>query len=92
MNAQVFPYAMAYACLKSVNYALFFWIPFYLTMSLKMDNTTASLVSVRLNCSIIRWIAIAHLNCCRCCMTSVRSSADLLADTCRTRWAFALLL
>lgn len=38
---------MAYACLKSVNYALFFWIPFYLTVSLNMTNSTADLVSVR---------------------------------------------
>ena len=24
-------YALSYACLKSVNYALFFWLPFFLT-------------------------------------------------------------
>jgi OPA family glycerol-3-phosphate transporter-like MFS transporter 3 len=42
----VIPYAMSYACLKSVNYALFFWLPFYLTVSLQMDNSTADFFSV----------------------------------------------
>ncbi|RLN90652.1 hypothetical protein BBJ28_00004045 [Nothophytophthora sp. Chile5] len=43
----VFPYSMSYACLKSVNYALFFWIPFYLTVSLNMENSKADAFSVR---------------------------------------------
>jgi hypothetical protein len=38
---------MSYACLKSVNYALFFWIPFYLTVSLHMGNSQAGTFSVR---------------------------------------------
>lgn len=42
----VFPYAMAYACLKSVNYALFFWLPFYLTVSLHMDNSQGGTFSM----------------------------------------------
>ncbi|TDH71118.1 hypothetical protein CCR75_002696 [Bremia lactucae] len=42
----VFPYAMAYACLKSVNYALFFWLPFYLTVSLHLDNSHAGSFSM----------------------------------------------
>ncbi|CEG44428.1 sugar phosphate [Plasmopara halstedii] len=42
----VFPYAMAYACLKSVNYALFFWLPFYLSVSLHMDSSQAGTFSM----------------------------------------------
>ncbi|KAG7385018.1 hypothetical protein PHYPSEUDO_002030 [Phytophthora pseudosyringae] len=42
----VLPYAMSYACLKSVNYALFFWIPFYLTVSLHMENSQADSFSM----------------------------------------------
>ncbi|RHY65703.1 hypothetical protein DYB34_001510 [Aphanomyces astaci] len=44
----VLPYALAYACLKSLNYALFFWLPFYLTISLGMDDAKADMYSVRL--------------------------------------------
>ncbi|RHY25241.1 hypothetical protein DYB32_008438 [Aphanomyces invadans] len=40
-------YALAYACLKSLNYALFFWLPFYLTLTLGMDDAKADLYSVR---------------------------------------------
>ncbi|KAG1690859.1 hypothetical protein DVH05_027461 [Phytophthora capsici] len=42
----VLPYSLSYACLKSVNYALFFWIPFYLTVSLHMDNSQAGSFSM----------------------------------------------
>ncbi|KAE8981012.1 hypothetical protein PR003_g18438 [Phytophthora rubi] len=42
----VLPYSMSYACLKSVNYALFFWIPFYLTVSLHMENSEANSFSM----------------------------------------------
>ncbi|KAI9982363.1 hypothetical protein PInf_008300 [Phytophthora infestans] len=42
----VLPYALSYACLKSVNYALFFWLPFYLTVSLHMDNSQAGSFSM----------------------------------------------
>ncbi|POM72246.1 Sugar phosphate exchanger, partial [Phytophthora palmivora] len=42
----VLPYSMSYACLKSVNYALFFWIPFYLTVSLHMENSQAGSFSM----------------------------------------------
>ncbi|ETV99994.1 hypothetical protein H310_07442 [Aphanomyces invadans] len=39
-------YALAYACLKSLNYALFFWLPFYLTLTLGMDDAKADLYSM----------------------------------------------
>ncbi|EGZ15162.1 hypothetical protein PHYSODRAFT_561102 [Phytophthora sojae] len=42
----VLAYSMSYACLKSVNYALFFWIPFYLTVSLHMENSEAGSFSM----------------------------------------------
>ncbi|CAH0521175.1 unnamed protein product [Peronospora belbahrii] len=42
----VLPYSLSYACLKSVNYALFFWIPFYLTVSLQMENSEAGSFSM----------------------------------------------
>ncbi|KAF4322493.1 hypothetical protein BBO99_00002653 [Phytophthora kernoviae] len=42
----VLPYSLSYACLKSVNYALFFWIPFYLTVSLHMENSQAGTFSM----------------------------------------------
>ncbi|ETV70561.1 hypothetical protein, variant [Aphanomyces astaci] len=42
----VLPYALAYACLKSLNYALFFWLPFYLTISLGMDDAKADMYSM----------------------------------------------
>ncbi|OQS00361.1 sugar phosphate exchanger [Thraustotheca clavata] len=42
----VIPYALSYACVKSVNYALFFWVPFYLTVSLKMEDSTADYFSM----------------------------------------------
>lgn len=47
IKPQVIPYSLSYACLKSVNYALFFWLPFYLTVSLNMNNSQAGLFSVR---------------------------------------------
>ncbi|RHY03472.1 hypothetical protein DYB36_009002, partial [Aphanomyces astaci] len=43
---RVLPYALAYACLKSLNYALFFWLPFYLTISLGMDDAKADMYSM----------------------------------------------
>ncbi|RMX66856.1 hypothetical protein DD238_004071 [Peronospora effusa] len=42
----VLPYSLSYACLKSVNYALFFWVPFYLTVSLEMGNSQAGTFSM----------------------------------------------
>ncbi|GLE01732.1 hypothetical protein PINS_up010566 [Pythium insidiosum] len=42
----VIPYSLSYACLKSVNYALFFWLPFYLTVSLRMESSKADLYSM----------------------------------------------
>ncbi|DAZ93751.1 TPA: hypothetical protein N0F65_007377 [Lagenidium giganteum] len=42
----VIPYSLSYACLKSVNYALFFWLPFYLTVQLGLDNSTADYFSM----------------------------------------------
>ena len=42
----VLPYAMSYACLKSVNYALFFWLPFYLNNAFEMSNGEADAFSV----------------------------------------------
>lgn len=41
----VLPYSLAYACLKLVNYSLFFWLPFYLTNSLHWPRTLASELS-----------------------------------------------
>lgn len=51
---QVIPYSLSYACLKSVNYALFFWLPFYLTVSLNMDNSKAGVFSVRMRLLALR--------------------------------------
>ena len=42
----VVQYALAYACLKSTNYALFFWLPLYLVDSLGMSSTRADFVSM----------------------------------------------
>lgn len=42
----VIPYALAYACLKSVNYALFFWLPFYLSNALHMSDGKADGMSM----------------------------------------------
>ncbi|KAG9401641.1 hypothetical protein AC1031_009497 [Aphanomyces cochlioides] len=42
----VFAYAIAYACLKSVTYSLFFWVPYYLTANRHMSNSKANLYSV----------------------------------------------
>lgn len=39
-------YAMAYACLKLVNYSFFFWLPYYLSNSLKWDEATSDKVSI----------------------------------------------
>ncbi|XP_065184692.1 sugar phosphate exchanger 3-like [Sycon ciliatum] len=41
----VLEYSLAYACLKLVNYSLFFWLPFYLTDSLHWSRTLASKLS-----------------------------------------------
>jgi len=42
----VVPYALAYACLKSTNYALFFWLPLYLVDSQGMSSSRADYVSM----------------------------------------------
>lgn len=42
----VIPYALAYACLKSTNYALFFWLPLYLVDSIGMSSQRADFVSM----------------------------------------------
>ncbi|RHY34425.1 hypothetical protein DYB32_001338 [Aphanomyces invadans] len=39
-------YAIAYACVKSVSYSLFFWVPYYLTAERHMNNSKANLFSV----------------------------------------------
>nr|CCA19510.1 sugar phosphate exchanger putative [Albugo laibachii Nc14] len=39
-------YALSFACLKSVNYTLFSWLPFYLNNSLRMDNAKAASYSM----------------------------------------------
>ncbi|ETV79474.1 hypothetical protein, variant [Aphanomyces astaci] len=39
-------YAVAYACVKSVSYSLFFWVPYYLTAARHMDNAKANLFSI----------------------------------------------
>lgn len=87
---QVLPYALSYACLKSVNYALFFWIPFYLTVSLQMGNSQAGTFSVRATAWVWwtgRWVMQAEADgmlallslCCidRCCTMWARSLAGL---------------
>ena len=53
---QVLPYSLSYACLKAVNYALFFWIPFYLTVSLHMGNSEAGSFSVRV---LVGWLCVS---------------------------------
>ena len=35
---QVMEYGVAYACVKSINYTLFFWLPLYLHDSLKLSQ------------------------------------------------------
>ncbi|XP_078482380.1 sugar phosphate exchanger 3-like [Ciona intestinalis] len=41
----VIPYSLAYGCLKLVNYAFFFWLPYYLTNNFKWDDSKADDVS-----------------------------------------------
>ncbi|KAF0684362.1 Aste57867_23675 [Aphanomyces stellatus] len=42
----VLSYSIAYACVKSVTYSLFFWVPYYLTAARHMTNSNANLYSV----------------------------------------------
>eukprot|EP00940_MAST-03C_sp_MAST-3C-sp2_P000153 g153.t1 len=42
----VVPYALAYACLKSTNYALFFWLPLYLVDSRGYSSSRADFISM----------------------------------------------
>ncbi|OQS02958.1 sugar phosphate exchanger [Thraustotheca clavata] len=42
----VMPYAFAYACIKSVSYSLFFWLPYYLTVVFSMENSKANFYSI----------------------------------------------
>lgn len=42
----VIPYALAYACLKSTNYALFFWLPLYLKDSRGYSSSRADFISM----------------------------------------------
>lgn len=42
----VIPYALAYACLKSTNYALFFWLPLYLVDSRGYSSSRADFISM----------------------------------------------
>ena len=42
----VLPYALCYAFLKLVNYAFFFWLPFYLSNSYDMPETAADQLSI----------------------------------------------
>lgn len=42
----VIPYALCHACIKAVNYALFFWLPFYLKNSFKMSEKKSNSLSM----------------------------------------------
>lgn len=42
----VIPYALSYACLKSVNYVQFFWLPSYLSTYFKMSDANAAWYSM----------------------------------------------
>nr|XP_039273389.1 sugar phosphate exchanger 3-like [Styela clava] len=41
----VIPYSLSFACLKLVNYAFLFWLPYYLTNHFQWDDSLASSVS-----------------------------------------------
>ncbi|KAG1662366.1 Sugar phosphate exchanger 3 [Nymphon striatum] len=41
----VIPYSLAYACLKPVNYAFFFWLPYYLSSKYHWKNSVADNLS-----------------------------------------------
>eukprot|EP00128_Syssomonas_multiformis_P006806 Colp12_sorted_trinity150504_noHs@10435 len=41
----VLSYSLCYACLKFVNYGLFYWLPFYLTKALDYDPSVANFAS-----------------------------------------------
>ncbi|KDO19722.1 hypothetical protein SPRG_14249 [Saprolegnia parasitica CBS 223.65] len=49
----VLPYALAYACIKSVSYSLFFWVPYYLTVAFSMDTSRANFYSILYDCGAI---------------------------------------
>ncbi|OQR96342.1 sugar phosphate exchanger [Achlya hypogyna] len=42
----VLPYALAYACIKSVSYSLFFWVPYYLSVAFSMETSRANFYSI----------------------------------------------
>ncbi|KAI3422388.1 hypothetical protein GPALN_012906 [Globodera pallida] len=42
----VLPYCLCNACLKFVNYAFFFWLPFYLTFKYQWPETEANQLSI----------------------------------------------
>jgi len=42
----VITYALCYACLKGVNYAMFFWLPYYLKESTDLSYTQSSTLSM----------------------------------------------
>ena len=44
--AGVAQYALCYAALKSVNYALFFWAPFYLKNEFQIEGGQADIISM----------------------------------------------
>ena len=41
----VIPYSLSYMCLKLANYAMFFWLPFYLSHSVDKSAASADLIS-----------------------------------------------
>lgn len=41
----VVPYSLSHACIKLVNYSLFFWLPLYLTQYLKFSSDLSALLS-----------------------------------------------
>ena len=47
MDCDLFPqYSLAYACLKFVNYAFFFWLPLYLTSAYHWPTANADEISI----------------------------------------------
>lgn len=45
-RSSIFQYALAYACLKLVNYSFFFWLPYYLHNKYGWKETVADDISI----------------------------------------------
>lgn len=45
LKVSPFQYSLAYACLKLVNYSVFFWLPYYLNKNFGWEDTVSAEVS-----------------------------------------------